>query len=579
MACVHTLCTSSKHSHGPFARVHSPHRVEEDFLPRGSGTTFAPTMGSMAPKPLPNKRLGLATLLRDLGNALRAALQRVRSWVSRRGTLLSARERRVVEQAALIRHGLVDLGAEVAERLDLEEIKRFTASWTRRNPGSANGSQTTLCAPVRTQYYAHGAFMGAAPALLGDARWLRILAFLMPDVLEHISEALGNGAGAPSMISMLENNPVSAAFGVVRSYSSGFERSTEGPIHLSGIEWDLFVDEDLLGEWERCHDDPKRLHEVMEAALDTCLVAHGNPTDLVQEALGLCQYADVRRTKKTEMGGVEIDAWLDLFGRAIALSRAEDFDAAIRTMATERRSSSIEECMRHTFASVLPTQNVLELFRTVTQEQYLSIIIDVKSLRSTPAFLKDFVRALNGKGIHVSAIGSFIRSEVEGVADAPQRIGSETLPGPRELQFFHLAGDLQDACDGGRITRGQHVLFNGASLLTTPEPANATGRYSPRSGLIDAIESYRIRYGLAIGFYVQEADCDRAAAESLALIANNHPTTFELGFAWGGLRDAAFLPEDETARLGYGNQKLLEMVGKARQWRLQTDGPLAPEMT
>ena len=70
--------------------------------------------------------------------------------------------------------------------------------------------------PITRQLYAHGAFMGAAPALLADERWRRILAFLMPDVYTDVTEAMADEDPA-TLIPMFENNPVMAAFGIWRS--------------------------------------------------------------------------------------------------------------------------------------------------------------------------------------------------------------------------------------------------------------------------------------------------------------------------------------------------------------------------
>jgi hypothetical protein len=143
-----------------------------------------------------------------------------------------------------------------------------------------------------------------------------------------------------------------------------------------------------------------------------------------------------------------------------------------------------------------------------------------------------------------------------------------SYPGPREIQFFHYAGDLQAACDAGRVAHGQSVMFNGASLLDTVKSSSGRPVYSSRIRVTAELDEYRRRFGLHVGFYVQEGDCDHAAASLLSDLCEANPETFELGFAWGGLRDQAHLDASEVARLGYGGQKVLEMLGQARQWRL-----------
>ena len=424
--------------------------------------------------------------------------------------------------------------------------------------------------PVRTQYYGHGAFMGAAPALVADPTWRRILGFLMPDVFDAVRKQLDEETDTARLMTMMENNPVLAAFGTVRAASA--RGAQEDPNHLVGLEWDVFVDTDLVKAQARAQT-PEASAEVMDRVLDTALIAHAGAFDTVQESLGFSQYADVRDTPKTEFGGVEMDAWLDLFGRALALARAEDFDALISAMAREPRSPSKEACMRHTFASPWPVARVVDEYRRVTGRPYLSIIIDIKSRASTPAFLTALVQHLNGFGVHVAAIGSFDIREIDGVADTPQRLGEIELAGPREVLFFHYAGDLQVACKEGRLSQGQSVMFNGGSLLrfTDRVPGGTQHDFFVRPRVLEELEGWRRKFDLQIGIYVQEGDCEAGAATALSDMVEAWPDTFALGFAWGGLRDEVGLPPGVLARAGYGGQMMLALVGEARPWELEED--------
>lgn len=427
--------------------------------------------------------------------------------------------------------------------------------------------------PIRTQFYGHGAFMGAAPALVADPKWRRILAFLMPDVYESIRAAMDGGAEGHEIMPMMENNPVLAAFGVYRGASTSAAEVEESPHHLSGMEWDMFIDTQTIEEWEHAHQrgDPGALARVMAKVIDKALIAHATPADTLQEQMGIDQYMDVRRTPKTAFGGVEIDSWLDYFGRALFLARAEDFNAAVSEMAKDPRSGSDDQCMIHTFAPTWPLRRVVDIHEQVTGKPFISIIVDIKSLRSTPEFLSDLVRSLNTYGVHVAAVGSFLRDEVEGVGRTEQTIDGKELPPPREIQFFHYAGDLQAACDEGRIANGQSVMFNGASLLDAVETEGGLPVYSTKLRVVGELDDYRQRYALQVGFYVQEGDCDHAAVSLLSDLVSARPDTFELGFAWGGLRDEAHLPASRRSRLGYGGQRMLGLVGKARQWKLARD--------
>jgi len=481
------------------------------------------------------------------------AWRRVEDVLARALLAFRQRRRRLQAEARLVGAEVRQLGIQLWDKVD--DLPFVPSSFK--------------LTPIRTQLYGHGAFMGASPALLADGRWRRILAFLMPDVFEQLRKALAAGAGPHKIMPMLENNPVLAAFGVYRSATAGpLEGEQENPLHLCGLEWDLFVDGDLFPVWEKARGDDAAMAAVMERMIDTSLIAHANPTDTLQEAMGICQYRDVRKTPKTELGGVEVDSWLDLFARALDLARADDLGAAITAMDADPRSPSDEECMRHTFAPPWTVQRAVEVHREITGKPCISVIIEIKSLRSTPEFLCDVVRAMNARGVHVVAVASFWREEVVGVSKTAQTIEGVPYPGPREIQFFHFAGDLQDACDRGLVEAGQSVMFNGASLLDTAKTDGGRPVYSTKMAVRAELEKYRERLDLHIGFYVQEGDCDHQAASLLSDLCEAYPETFELGFAWGGLRDEAHIETSATSRLGYGSQRMLEYVGKAKQWKV-----------
>lgn len=476
---------------------------------------------------------------------------RFEQWYNRVTARFRRERRQLGAEMRLLSAEVIQLGAKVWDAVD--DLPLIPKSFKLK--------------PVKTQFYGHGAFMGAAPALLADPTWRRILAFLMPDVFEALKNALAAGKDHSQIMPMMENNPVAAAFGVFHGARfTSFE--AESPHHLSGIEWDLFVDSELLERWEQVRGNPEKMAVIMDTVIDTSLIAHANSTDTVQENMGICQFRDVRKTPKTEMGGVEIDSWLDFFARALELAQSPDLAETVAQMAQEPRSNSVEACMLHTFAPTWPVARAVDVYRRITKKPCLSIIIDIKSLRSTPEFLSDLIVALNTIGIHVSAVGSFLREEVEGVGETRQVIDGVEYPAAREIQFFHFAGDLQSACDEGRIARGQSVLFNGASLLDSVESDAGLPVYSVKLGVVSEIEEYRKKYDLHIGYYVQEGDCDCAAVALLSDLDEARPETFELGFAWGGLRDEAHLDASHTARLGYGAQRMLEYVGKAKQWQI-----------
>lgn len=497
------------------------------------------------------------TFLDRLGRfwaAVERVFWRLLGGLRRQRAAIEAEVRELGQEAVALGQSAIQVGADLWAGVD--DLPFVPSAWK--------------IAPVRNQFYGHGAFMGAAPALLADRTWRRILAFLMPDVFAHVERAVTEGAGAERLIPMFENNPVMCAFGVWRAFAS---RGVQpGATDLSGMEWDVFLDGDLVAEvLDRA---PAERGPPLERLVDSMVIAHASATDTLQESLGICQYQDVRKTDKTHLGGVDSVAWLDLFGRALDLARASDTRAAIGAMAELPRVFEGEACALYTFRDPRPPAEAVRAFREVTGRLHLSVIIEIKSLRSTPELLGEIVRVLNARGIHVGAVCSFILAEIQGVSAMEQRLHGEVLPGPQEILLFHFAGDLQHACDAGLVPEGQRALFNGASLIEAP----GQGDYCVKERVVAELEAYRARLHLHLGLYVQEGDCDRAAADLISGLVDRFAHTFALGFAWGGLRDEVALERLEEPRLGYGAQQALEKVGRARQWRLCGDdeAPTAP---
>lgn len=422
--------------------------------------------------------------------------------------------------------------------------------------------------PIRRRFYAHGAFMGAAPALLAEMRWRRILAFLMPDVYADVSEALEDGLGSDAIIPMFENNPVMCAFGLWRSLATA---SREGGrvFDLVGVEWDLFIDGDLAEAYALSSDRDEQ-RALAARILESAVIAHASAADTVQEALGVCQHVDVRKTRKTRLGGLEVTAWIDLLVRALMLRCAEDPRALMLEMAALPRVEDDEQCLMHTFVEPIPAEVAIERFVEITGWPYLSIVLEIKSKRSSPELVTDIVDALNLRGIHVAAAGSFLLEQIVGLSEHTQLVRGQRLAGPREVLFFHFAGDLQQACDDEALPDGVSALFNGASLLEADEDGERVS-YRIKEDVIAELSVYKARHDLHIGLYVQEGDCDSEAAQLLSSLVGRSDDPFDLGFAWGGLRGQVSVEPSTEPRMGYGNQWGLELVGQARHWKVCTE--------
>lgn len=211
--------------------------------------------------------------------------------------------------------------------------------------------------------------------------------------------------------------------------------------------------------------------------------------------------------------------------------------------------------------------------------EYFSVVLDIKSRSVTANLLSAMVAELNTRGIHVAGVGSFILEEIAGVSNQTQIIDGEVPPPAREVWFMHYAGDLQARLAEGAVPAGQSVMFNGASLLeadTMVSGANASLRdstiqdsYRVKEDVVAELREAQQEHGLHIGLYVQEGDTDATAADLLTRLTNREAATFDLGFAWGGLRDQAtaeMTADVGNAHLGYGGQGALGYVGAADQW-------------
>lgn len=187
------------------------------------------------------------------------------------------------------------------------------------------------------------------------------------------------------------------------------------------------------------------------------------------------------------------------------------------------------------------------------------LYLDVKSAYSTAYDLQVFASALRGYGITCRAVCSF----------KPEQLLVGAIA--ETVLFFHGLSGLENACDVGRVSPGQMVLFNGASFLEDTRPAefecmSATAVEKllgeAKAWPIDdmALRKYLAlceQYGIVGGFYVQEPDTAPAGIDALCRMVAEHGDSFPLGFAYGHLsgRSVAFL---DAGGRGFASQQLVE---------------------
>ena len=221
---------------------------------------------------------------------------------------------------------------------------------------------------IKNVPYVHGGFFGAAPFMLTNPFWIKILRVLMPDVYVEIARR-ASYAPAPKLIHWAENNPVVAAYGTAHEV----EFSGKVPT----LEWDVFLDpylvrrvEIVLTEKEafikKQKDLRRKKREVKgegigrasgelsplgskkedaaalasadvrlvlsyydkeirrrtEILVDRMLIAHGNVAQLVMEQTGYMKkynFSRVKRTRKTLGGGIFARQWVAVYAEAISM--------------------------------------------------------------------------------------------------------------------------------------------------------------------------------------------------------------------------------------------------------------------
>ena len=190
----------------------------------------------------------------------------------------------------------------------------------------------------------------------------------------------------------------------------------------------------------------------------------------------------------------------------------------------------------------------------------LRVVLNLKSGHVPASVWACLVDGLRARGIHVEAVSGF-----EG--DKLRQIAAQTIAPVKQYFFFHSAGDLQSACHAGKVQKGDNVFFNGASLFfpkTTDPVACGSGsscsdsrisRESPfqpyaytrrhmnklynHTVCKATIETYKKKFDLSIGVYVQEYAISPEAIEKLARFINGNSALYNLGLAWGGVNGRA----------------------------------------
>ena len=400
---------------------------------------------------------------------------------------------------------------------------------------------------TRNQFYGHGAFMGAAPQLMANPKWNRILQVLMPDVHKNASNLLSKGPQSEDLILMFENNPVMAAYGmyITRALDkTGVNRRTDRIEKLQAIEWDVFLPTNIVGAFKRAQTDPEK-NQLAQQMVTEMIIAHGTTWQTISEnRRGKRQYEEVKKTPKSGQGGVRPGAWMDLFGKALQLATDPNWEQKAKEFEDPtlhpRINSPADQAAHLTFRNQLSFREVIDLYKQLFGKKTFSVLLDIKSRDATPEVLRALVSALNTRGVLVYGVGTFEHGEIVDLSSMTQLVDRRVYAGPKEVKFFHFAGDLQNDCLANKITEGDTVMFNAGSLITYSPYPWVVGKalkksYKIKSDVVNQLRVYKHHYGFHLGVYVQENDIDDRAATLITELTNNESSIFDLGFAWGGL--------------------------------------------
>ena len=373
--------------------------------------------------------------------------------------------------------------------------------------------------------------------MLQDPLWNSILQTLMPDVHADVQGV----TDAATLMPMFENNPVMAAYGMLKTQE--LDQRQEGGRSdrietMEAMEWDVFLDDSVVQEYQNTTDETAR-QDIDRRVVDTMIIAHGNTKQIVnEERTRPPQHGSVEGTRKTGMGGATGGAWMDLFGRALQIATASDPDELMGRMEGEARHTDEDnQSLFQTFEEQLPFDEVVALYKDVFGGDTFSVLLDIKSANVGSDVLAKLVYELNRRGVHVYGVGSFVFAQLNDLDQLNQQVDGQSMGAPRTIKFFHGIGNLQAACLNSGVFKGNSVMFNAGSILDSVDWDAETPDANDEAieSMVQDLGAFKSAYGFHLGLYVQEGDTDQRAAEKITDLSNQHAAIFDLGFAWGGI--------------------------------------------
>lgn len=380
--------------------------------------------------------------------------------------------------------------------------------------------EDTICKEVGLLYkipYIRGSFAAAAPFLLCDLKWMRILRRLMPKAhakaVVQLERSHEKDLRIAQIMKWAENNPVVAAYGLlVNNFSHLAVSSLEIlrtptrpnreqlelvlPDRTPPLEWCIFLDPLIVGELECSickrdealakNDKDKAEDEVKKQVsrlVKRMVLSHGSSGQILSEALGMSQAftfgsivesfeedGDVAGQSST---GIFVNTWMAIFAAALKLGGSLETESSL-VMPTKNEGYSSQ-----LFCGLMLCLGLSDTNSTQTNHENnsfgnnanfistmlgapLHVVLNIRTRRVPARVLGELINFLGENSVHVDAVASF------DIGDLRPIVNFTSLP-VKTYRLLHSAGDLQKACHAGEIRHGDYVFFNAASLIKTDQ--------------------------------------------------------------------------------------------------------------
>lgn len=369
--------------------------------------------------------------------------------------------------------------------------------------------------------YIQGSFNAAAPFLLQDLKWMRILRRLMPSAHEEAVVQLEatrfeKGLRTAQIMKWAENNPVVAAYGLLVNNFSNLAFSSlekfrtptmsncdqvpsdkqEGIGRIPPLEWCIFLDPLIVAELDQaiCKRDKLVLKDDKNIASDEInkhvsrlvkrmVLSHGSTGQILSEALGMSQaftfasivdsFTDTKDFTDHSSTGIFANTWMAIFAAALKLGVNMELESSLVTSHQNADYSS------QAFCGLMLCLGLSDTNSTRTNHEQnsfgdsaklissmlgapLHLVLNVRTRRVPARVLGQLIDFMGDNSVYVEAVASFDIDDLRPLADF-------TISPVITYRLLHSAGDLQKACHAGEIRNGDSVFFNAASLIKTDQ--------------------------------------------------------------------------------------------------------------